>query len=559
MIRWVPWLTIALLILPIAGGLAGVIAPAFGWLPALGGNALGLAHWQALLAMPGLVTMIRLSLITGLASALVAFVIVTLFMGAFLHTRWFERVRRLLSPLLAVPHAAAAIGLAFLLAPSGLGSRLVSPWPSGWEYPPDYLFPGDERGLALIAGLVIKEVPFLLLMSLAALPQCQARERLALARSLGYAPLAAFFKAVLPGLYPLIRLPIYAVIAFASANVDVALILGPSTPPTLAVAVVRWLGDPDLAMRLMSSAAALLQLGVTLSALGLWWLGESLVRRLSRGLLVDGRRQLAEGSLATLGGALTGLTILLLLASLIGLMLWSLAAYWPFPQVWPRSLTALNWWRALPGAWHVLLDSALIAFAATFVSLVLVLGCLEAETQHRIPMRPWAQVVLYLPLLVPPVAFLFGLVQLQVQLGIDAALPAVIFGHMLFVLPYVFLSLAESYRRLDPRWGQVAASLGRGSAVIFWRVRLPMLTVPIMIASAVGMAVSIGQYLPTLLLGAGRVTTLTLEAVSLASGGDRRIAAVYALLQLLLPALGFALALGLPRLLLHRRQGLLNP
>ncbi len=42
-------------------------------------------------------------------------------------------------------------------------------------------------------------------------------------------------------------------------------------------------------------------------------------------------------------------------------------------------------------------------------------------------------------------------------------------------------------------------------------------------ALAVGFAVSIGQYLPTLLLGWGRVPTITTEAVALSSGGDRRI------------------------------------
>ncbi|HET8791452.1 MAG TPA: ABC transporter permease subunit, partial [Modicisalibacter sp.] len=159
---------------------------------------------------------------------------------------------------------------------------------------------------------------------------------------------------------------------------------------------------------------------------------------------------------------------------------------------------------------------------------------------------------------VPPVAFLFGLVMMQIQFGVKPGLAVVVFGHAVFVLPYVFLSLVESYRRLDPRWAQLARSLGASPARVFWRVRLPMLCAALSIAAAVGFAVSIGQYLPTLMLGAGRVSTITTEAVNLASGGDRRLTAVYALLQLALPALGFALALGLPRLLFRRRSGLLT-
>lgn len=558
-VRLAPWLAIALLSLPVAGGLAGVIAPAFGWLPALGGDTLTLAHWQRLWQMPGLTRMVQLSYVTGLASAGLSLAIVVLFLGAFMQSRLFTAMRRLLSPLLAVPHAAAAIGLAFLLAPSGLLSRALSPWLTGWQYPPDILFPGDPHGLSLIAGLVIKEVPFLLLMSLAALPQCQASERLRVARALGYGPLSAFLKAVLPGLYPLLRLPVYAVIAFASSTVDVALILGPTTPPPLAVAVLRWLNDPDLTMRFVASAGALLQLAVTLAALISWWLFETALRRLSHAWLQGGRRHHGDAWLGAIALGAIGLSLLLILASLLGLILWSLAAYWPFPQTIPQPLTLRNWMDAAGGLTDPLTQAALIGIAATLLSLVLVVGALEAETLHERPTRPWAQLILYLPLLVPPVAFLFGLVMMQVQLGIGPGLTVVILGHAIFVLPYVFLSLAESYRRLDPRWAQLARCLGASPARVFWRVRLPLLGAALLTAAAVGFAVSIGQYLPTLLLGAGRVTTITTEAVSLASGGDRRLTAVYALLQLALPAMGFALALGLPRLLFRRRSGLLTP
>ncbi|MDW5377450.1 ABC transporter permease subunit [Halomonas sp. HP20-15] len=558
LVRLAAWLAIILLGVPVAAGLAGVIAPAFGWLPALGGHEPTLEHWQALTRRPGLAGMVALSYASGLASAALALAIVALFIGVFLHSRWFGAVQRLLSPLLAVPHAAAAIGLAFLLSPSGLVSRWLSPWASGWQFPPNYLFPGDPYGLALILGLTLKEVPFLLLMSLAALPQCRARERMRVARALGYRPLAGFLKAVMPGLYPLLRLPLYAVIAFASSTVDVALILGPSTPPPLAVAVMRWLNDPDLAMRFMASAGALLQFAVTLTALASWWLLERLVARALRDWPGDGRRRFGERVGALLGGGAIGLVVVLVLASLAGLILWSLAAYWPFPEAWPQPLTPRNWLRGAGGFVDPLAQAALIGGVATLIALVLVTGALEAETFRHRPPRAGVQWLLYLPLLVPSVAFLFGLVLMQTQAGLTPGLAAVIGGHAIFVLPYVFLSLAESYRRLDPRWTQLARSLGASPAGVFWRVRLPLLTTPLLTAAAVGFAVSIGQYLPTLLLGAGRISTITTEAVTLASGGDRRLTAVYALLQLLLPALGFALALGLPRLLLRRRAGLLS-
>lgn len=49
-------------------------------------------------------------------------------------------------------------------------------------------------------------------------------------------------------------------------------------------------------------------------------------------------------------------------------------------------------------------------------------------------------------------------------------------------------------------------------------MRLPMLLAPVLTAVAVGFAASVGQYLPTLLVGGGRLSTLTTEAVALAAG-----------------------------------------
>ena len=49
-------------------------------------------------------------------------------------------------------------------------------------------------------------------------------------------------------------------------------------------------------------------------------------------------------------------------------------------------------------------------------------------------------------------------------------------------------------------------------------------------------AVTEAQYLSTQFVGAGRHATVTTEALTLASGGQRTLLAAYALLQALLPA-----------------------
>ncbi|WP_394427164.1 ABC transporter permease [Vreelandella stevensii] len=546
MLRLAPITLVALLVLPVTAGLAMVLLPAFGYLPVIGHEQLSLAPWQQLLAQPGLGRSVLVSLFSGLASTALALLVVVLFLAASQGT-WLDRsLRRWVSPLLSIPHAAVAFGFAFLIAPSGLTARLFSPWLTGWESPPDALVVNDPWGVALTLGLVLKEAPFLLLMSLAALPQLQPEKRLRLARSLGYTPVIGWLKVVLPSLYPLIRLPVYAVIAYATSVVDMALILGPRLPPTLSVSILGWFNDPDITRRLMASAAAVLQLGVTVLALLLWWLMEQGVRWSSRGWLVNGSRQRGATAVKIAGrGGLTLVTVAAL-AALAGLALFSVAGFWRFPELFPQALTLDHWQRSAPQLAGPLRTTLAIAVVSTGVAALLVVAALEHEQRQQIrPSR--ALWLLYLPLLVPQIAFLFGLIVAAESLGIRPQLALVMAGHVLFVLPYLYLSLAEAYRQLDPRWIHMAQSLGVTPNRAFWRVRLPLLLAPLLTSLAVGLAVSISLYLPTQLLGAGRVSTVTTEAVALASGGNRRLIGVWALVQAVLPLAGFMLALAIPR------------
>lgn len=554
LLRLAPVAIVLLLVGPVLAGIAMAALPAFGYLPALGGETLTLAPWRALFAEPGLARSVFVSFSSGLVTTGVSLAVVVLFLAASTGSRLDRWIRRLVSPLLSVPHAAAAFGLAFLIAPSGLLARWGSPGLTGWTRPPDLQLVNDPWGLALMGGLILKEIPFLLLMSLAALSQLGPERRVMLARSLGYRPTLAWLKGVAPALYPLIRLPVYAVIAYASSVVDMALILGPTLPPTLSVSILDWFQDPDLSRRFMASAGALLQLGVTLTALAVWWGLERLTACLGRRWLEGGRRRRGERSLRLAGRGLIGVTTLTALTGLAALALFSVAGFWRFPDALPQGFTLQGWSRALPNLAGPVATTLVVAGAATLLALLLALAALENEQRSGRHPGPSALTLLYLPLIVPQIAFLFGLVVLLEALGMRPDQGLVIFGHLLFVLPYVFLSLSEAYRRLDPRWARLALTLGASPARVFWRVRLPLLLAPLLTAMAVGVAISIGQYLPTQLLGAGRVPTVTTEAVALAAGGNRRLIGVWALLQASLPLLGFLVAVGLPRLLWTNRR-----
>ena len=552
-----PAVTLLLFLAPVAAGLIGTWLPAFGWFPALGGEAFGTEAWRRLLADPALPGALRLTLTSGLLGTLGALALVLGFVACFHGSPWLTRLRRLMAPLLAVPHAAAAIGLAFLLAPSGWLVRLVSPWATGWERPPDLALIQDPGGLALALALVLKEAPFLLLMTLAALEQSNASERLAVARSLGYRPATAWFKTVLPAIYGQIRLPIYAVLAFSLSVVDMALVLAPSTPPPLAVLVFRWFNDPDLAMRFVAAAGATLQFVLVVGAIALWRGAELAIGRLARRWIAGGER--GGGGEALLRGAAGGamaLATALSIAALAGMALWALAERWRFPDALPSGWTTRILARQADGLLWSGGTTLLLGLASASIALVLVLGCLENERRRRLRPMSRGLWLLYAPLLVPQVAFLFGVQVLAVVLRIDGTWLALVWSHLLFVLPYIFLALADPYRALDERYERSALCLGASPLRVLLEVKLPMLLRPILVAFAIGFAVSVAQYLPTLFAGSGRFATLTTEAVSLSAGADRRVVAGYAFAQALLPLICFALAVAVPAWAYRDRRGL---
>lgn len=542
LLQALPALTLAVFLAPVGAGLLGTLLPAFGFLPALGGTGFDLAPWRRLLLAPELPTALRLTLTSGLLASLASVAIVIMFCAAAHGTRLFRALERLLAPLLAIPHAAVAIGLAFLLAPSGWIVRLLSPWATGWTTPPDLATVQDPLGLALTVGLVVKEVPYLLLMTLAASGQVEVKESLAIARSLGYGPATGWLKAVLPRIYPQIRLPIYAVIAYSLSVVDMALLLAPATPPPLAPLLLRWFNDSDFALRYCAAAGAILQLLIVIATIAAWRGTEAIAVRLGRLWIAGGRR---GGSGRALGIVLAGTMVLvtaLAVATLAANGLWSVAERWRYPAILPTEWSLMRWQHHADALGALLWTTAALGTTAALCALGLTLGCLENEQRHGLRVSNRGLWLIYAPLLVPQMSFLFGLQVLLVAVGLDGSWIGLVWSHLLFVLPYVFLSLADPFRRLDERYARSARCLGASPNRVFWRIKLPMLRRPILAAFAVGFAVSVAQYLPTLFAGAGRFATLTTEAVSLAAGADRRVIGLYALVQALLPLAPFLLA-----------------
>jgi putative thiamine transport system permease protein len=506
--------------------------------------------------LPGLATSVRLSLVTGIGTTAASMAIAIGFCAAWQGTRTFRFAERLLSPLLAVPHVAFAFGFAFLIAPSGWMLRLFSPWATGLMRPPDWLTVQDPGGISLILGLIGKEVPFLMVMILASLGQADAGRSRTIALTLGYGPITGWLKTILPRVYPQVRLPVLAVLAYSISVVDVAIILGPTTPAPLAVRLVRLFNDPELALRFVASAGACLQCAVVFLGILIWFGLERVITTWGTHWVTAGTRGQGDFPSRAVAAATFFLAALAVTVGLASMALWAFAASWRFPDLWPHPWTLANWSQHSAGLADPLAHTISVAVSVTLVALVLAIGILEYEA--RSGQRTWAGSIpfLYVPLVLPQIAFLFGAQILLVAAGLDGRWGTLAWIHFVFVFPYVFLSLADPYRAWDDRYRRTAYCLGASPWVVFFRIKLPMLLRPVATSAAVGFAVSADQYLPGILIGGGRYPTLTTEAVTLSSGGDYRVIGLFTLVQMSLPMLAYTTAALLPAWLFRHRSGM---
>ena len=501
--------------------------------------------WNELFDSPGLLRSVGITLWTGLASAWLSWALTAWLLSQALGKPWWTTLVRRLAPMLAVPHAAFAVGLVFLIAPSGWLFRAVSPWLTGWVQPPHIATSQDAFGLGLIAMLVFKEVPFLLFAAATQLQRDDTgtrwqREALA-AQTLGYSRDKAFWQVIWPQLKVRMLWPLLAVLAYSLTVVDAALIAGPSRPATLSVRAWQWLQDSDTVINAVGAAAGwLLMTLVALTALAIWSKEQlTMLCKSAVNFQNTGRRGLDgltnnwnAGRVAWFGFVLFYAAVLLTLAA------GSVAGVWPFPALLPQTW---SWqaWESVAASSAAVWATLAFGLASSLLALVWSVAWLEiAPPRWDALLRKF----LYLPLLLPGLLWVVGLHRFALQTGLTGTAAGVLLAHLLAVLPYTLITLSPAYLGFDPRYAQASSALGKSRWVFLSRVKWPLLRQSLWSAAAVGFAVSVAQFLPTLYVGEGRFVTVTTEAVNLSSGGQRSLVAAFAWLQWLLPALFFVLA-----------------
>ena len=211
-------------------------------------------------------------------------------------------------------------------------------------------------------------------------------------------------------------------------------------------------------------------------------------------------------------------------------LLLSVTERWPWPDLLPESYSLRTVKELLFGSAKlpdILLSS--ISLAMTVAVLGTVVGVMTARATELYGFRGRKAVyhLTFLPLLVPGTVFAMGIQITLIRLGLSDTVAGVVIVHLIAAAPYCITIMTDVTRAVGNKLEQQAMVLGANPWRAFFAVTLPGLLPGILSSVSMGFILSYSQYFTTLMVGGGRIKTLSLVLVPYIQSGDRSLSAVY--------------------------------
>lgn len=218
------------------------------------------------------------------------------------------------------------------------------------------------------------------------------------------------------------------------------------------------------------------------------------------------------------------------------------------PEGWlslPTRGLSLRWFRAIfayPEFLRAFYSSLWLAALSSAIAIALAVPAALALVRYRFAGRDAITALFMAPLMLPHVVLGIAFLRFFTQIGLSGSFAALVFSHVIVILPFALrLVLAASYG-LDRRIEQAAASLGAGRFAVFWRVTLPLILPGIVSGWLLAAINSFDEITMTVFIASPATTTLPVRMfLYIQDNIDPLIAAVSACLIALTAVLLFAL------------------
>lgn len=170
-----------------------------------------------------------------------------------------------------------------------------------------------------------------------------------------------------------------------------------------------------------------------------------------------------------------------------------------------------------------------IAFIATLVSTTIGTMAAIALQRYDFKIKPFSQISLYIPIVIPEIVMgigiltlfsqLFGWLNTTLGLSGDARLSlgmaTVTVSHIAFMVPFVTLVVQARLQGFDKSYEEAAMDLGANEWITFWRVTFPMILPGVLSGALLAFTLSLDDFVITFFTNGPGSTTLPIYVYGL--------------------------------------------
>jgi len=170
-----------------------------------------------------------------------------------------------------------------------------------------------------------------------------------------------------------------------------------------------------------------------------------------------------------------------------------------------------------------------IAFVSTFISTIIGTMAAVALQRYDFRLKPFSQLSLYIPIVIPEIVMGIGILTLFSQLftflneslalsgtaRLTLGIGTVIVSHIAFSVPFVTLVVQARLQGFDKSFEEAAMDLGANELVTFWRVTLPMLLPGVLSGALLAFTLSLDDFVITFFTNGPGSTTLPIYVYGL--------------------------------------------
>ena len=170
-----------------------------------------------------------------------------------------------------------------------------------------------------------------------------------------------------------------------------------------------------------------------------------------------------------------------------------------------------------------------IAFVSTLTSTVIGTMAALALQRYNFKLKPFSQLSLYIPIVIPEIVMGIGILVLFSQLftfinstlglagdtRLTMGLPTVIVSHIAFSVPFVALVVQARLQGFDKSFEEAAMDLGANELVTFWRVTFPMILPGVLSGALLAFTLSLDDFVITFFTTGPGSTTLPIYVYGL--------------------------------------------